>query len=214
MEALMHKLNVSNVWINFIRSYNRRNNPNQTALTANNPKNANFYYRSRMPSNYKQNDRLSTIIFIICLLFLFIATSVFGQELSNNMVLSREKQGNNWITQGCLWKNAASDSIIISTYSQYYAFGFTGIIVELTGEDKMVRDVVLSIYFENGTSMFLGARPGTYNHGTSWFDLTEYERLKIKTMKVKKIEIFNRYTNHIKQIDNWEWQYFLVATKS
>ena len=166
-----------------------------------------------MREHSKENIRLGKIVFYACIVLSIFTVSFCSGQLSNNLVLSREKQGYNWVTQSCVFEYQSGDSLIISTFNYPYPFDFKGIIIETTGKDKTVQDVVLSIYFDNGTSIFVGARPGTYNHGTSWFDLTDSEIIKLKTLKVKKLEVLNRHTGNIKVVNNWDWQYFLVATK-
>lgn len=166
-----------------------------------------------MREHSKENIRLGKIVFYACVAISMLAVTFCRGQLTNNVVLSREKQGFNWITQGYLLEYKSGDSLIISTFNHPYPFDFKGIVIETTGKDKTVQDAVLTIYFENGTSIFVGARPGTYNHGASWFDLNDEEIIKLKTLKVKSLEFFNRHTGNIKVVNNWDWQYFLVASK-
>lgn len=167
-----------------------------------------------MREHSKENIRLGKIVFYACVVISLFAVTFCRGQVPQSSVLSREKQGFNWITRSCVWDLGEGDTVFISTYNRPNPFDFKGIVVETTGEDKTVQDVVLSVYFENGTSVFIGAIPGTYKHGASWFELTDEERLKFKTLKVTKMEIFNRYTGNTKVLQDWTWQYFLIATKS
>lgn len=167
-----------------------------------------------MREHSKENIRLGKIVFYACIALAMLAVTFCKGQVSENSTLSREKQGHNWITRSCVWELGEGDTVFISTYNRPNPYDFHGIIVQTTGKDKTVQDVVLSIYFENGTSIFVGAIPGKYEHGASWFELTDNEKLKLKTQKVKKMEIFNRYTSSVKVLDNWTWQYFMIAAKS
>ncbi len=166
-----------------------------------------------MRTHSKENERLGKVVFLICIVLSIFAISFCRGQLSQSSTLSREKQGFNWITVSCVWESG-EDTFYLATYNKPNHFDFKGVVVSISGANKTVKDMVMSVYFENGTSIFVGAIPGTYDHGNSWFELTEEERLKFKTLKIKKIELFNSYNGKTTVLENWSWQYFLIATKS
>ena len=165
-----------------------------------------------MRTHSKENERLGKVVFLICIVLSIFAMSFCRGQLNPYAELPRVKYGYFWLANSLLTYDQNGDSVFFGSSYKPGPYDFDRIVVETKGRNGVVRDMVMTIYFENGTQIFLGAIPGRYTHGCSWFELTDSEKIKIRTLPIKKVELFNRETSDVLVFEDWQYQYYTVAT--
>lgn len=158
-----------------------------------------------MRTHSKENEKLGKIFFLICIILMIVANSVFGQQLS------RSKFENKWYPYKMISFDQNKDSVLFGAAFYPGPYDFDRIFVELTSDTCGVNYIMAITYQDNLVDYV--SSYNSYNcSGSLWFLLSDTEKNHLKTKKIKDVKITNPLSKKEHVITGWdELQYYNIV---